>query len=213
MNISVIKFSTYLGKDDMTVNIATNMDRFPGNSIRIKNPLDEQFPDVIRDRMHICLSHLFIENASPTAVRAIPVNPCFEQQFSLSYPEECTSLLFIGNWKRGQTVAEAKWTFTYFEKPVFRQCVNWKKMSKYSPEMEFTDRHIQIKERQLHPGINRICNQFLFTTTFTSSNNNLHYGPYLLNICVCIVFIIVLKCFAIIDIASLCVLNFSALYD
>ena len=184
VSVYVATFSAHLYRNDMNSKITSTYTRFPMSWNFDISKKNQQFPDEIESDMRRCLEALVIENAGSSAKEPHAVDSCVEQKFTVSYPKLCTSLVFVNDWKRGQTIAEASWTFTILEVHNYEQCVNWGRLEKYSPVLEFTDRYVQVKERQLRSGINRVCNTFFFTTTFGTGKHPLQYGPYKLNVCV-----------------------------
>lgn len=180
------RFSLQLyGVNDHVV-IRTNYNRIKSKSWNFTiNKARQSFPEEIAEQMARCIEVLVIEGTHKFP-SGIPnsVDRCSLQQFRLSYSTECTSLSFAGGWKRGQTVSSASWTFFLLRKARETSCVDVTLGDKYRVVSELSDRYINVEERQLRPGLNRICNNFLFTSTFGTEGNYQDYGPYDFKICV-----------------------------
>ena len=180
------RFSLQLyGRNDR-VQISTNYLRYERKSWSYTiSKTRQRFPGEIAAQMAKCLDMLVIEGTHkfPSGIPS-PHDRCTLQHFRLSYPSECTSMSFDGGWKRGQKVVSASWAFSLLHKPRETSCVDVTRAEPYDVVSTITNRYINVEGRQLRPGLNRICNQFLFTGTFGTEGNYKDYGPYDFKICV-----------------------------
>ena len=180
------RFSLQLYGSNDRVQISTNYTRYKHKSWSYTiGKARQKFPGEIAAQMTKCLDMLVIEGTHkfPSGIPA-PHDRCTLQQFRLSYPPECTSMSFDGGWKRGQHVSSACWAFSLVRKPRETSCVDVSTAEAYDVVSTFTNRYINVEGRQLRPGLNRICNNFLFTGTFGTEGNYKDYGPYDFKICV-----------------------------
>lgn len=180
----VTRFSLPFSTDP--VQISTNYSELTSKTWTL-NRSPRVFKAELNAQMTRCMGALAVERAHKLPIGiSNATDRCVPQVFRVNYPALCTSLPFAGGWEKGQTVTSSGWTVSLVRWENEANCVNAAKAQQYDVKLdEFTDRLIQVAERQLRPGLNRICNNFTFSTVLRAPDgSDQEYGPWDFNLCV-----------------------------